>query len=195
MKLFGTMGFFVRPAAMVAVITGGFGTVCPEAVGAAPQIYDIQAAREYCDSRPLDRIEGIWNLTDADTQVLIALEERHPGRYVVILLRNDDCRMMPGDTLAILARTADPLKYRMDLRNAPPGQSESVAILGADDSIIEIQKPIVKVEITPERLLRRFRSLFHVRRSYPADRLNDGMVRLYPPDPSQLPSQFRKIVL
>ncbi len=91
----------LRLLACAAVIAAGLACV------PAQQIADMGAAREYCDTHPLDRIEGIWDLTDADTQVLIARSEGHDGEYVMTVLTSGDCRLLPGDTLGIYRRTPD----------------------------------------------------------------------------------------
>ena len=56
---------------------------------------------------------------------------------------------------------------------------------------ITIQRPVHRIELSPHLLLRRFWSLLRYRSDNPADRLHDGLIRIYPPDRDQLPSPYK----
>ncbi len=175
----------LRHLACAAVIAAGL------ACALAQQIADMGAAREYCDTHPLDRIEGIWDLTDADTQVLIARSEGHDGEYVMTVITSGDCRLLPGDTLGIYRRTPDGDRFRLTMSTGLKINAECVATLTEDDMGITIQRPVHRIELSPHLLLRRFWSLFRYRSDNPADRLHDGLIRIYPPDRDQLPSPYK----
>ena len=133
----------LRHLACAAVIAAGL------ACALAQQIADMGAAREYCDTHPLDRIEGIWDLTDADTQVLIARSEEHDGEYVMTVITSGDCRLLPGDTLGIYRRTPDGDRFRLTMTTGLKINAECVATLTEDDMGITIQRPVHRIELSP----------------------------------------------
>ncbi|MDE6716731.1 MAG: hypothetical protein K2J70_00930 [Muribaculaceae bacterium] len=153
------------------------------------EISDMGRAREYCDSAPLERIEGIWRFPADDTVVLIRRDRgRKTKGYELIVVSSPDCRLSPGDRIGEITAGPDPSKMKLSLcRSKRDGiffDPGNCAIQFNDkEGTIKIEKRTLKLRIssTIYRLLPQFwRLVSMVKTDDPQEKLPDGLVRIYP---------------
>lgn len=141
-------------------------------------IADMEGASDYVRTAPMQRIEGIWQLCDQTTRVLIHRDERDPQLYKVTIIDSDDARLLPGDVLGTVSATPDPVKYRLTLRLWPGRDEECAATLIDSDRAIVVERPKHTIKITPRIYLPGFWTVITYRGDNPAGRLPRGMVRI-----------------
>lgn len=104
-------------AALAAAVCALF-SLCP-AGAASPKAYDIDRAREICDSLPLDAAEGIWLYPDDNVTVLITRSDNVSPtsfrEYDISVVSTTDCSVRPGETIGSLTATADASQFVMKL--------------------------------------------------------------------------------
>lgn len=146
----------------------------------AQNIADMEAAKIYCDSAPLQRIEGIWDMTTADCKVLICRVTDSDSEYDIIVLESDDSRLLPGDVLGVVESSANPDQFKLTFKTGVKWNVNCLATLSADEMSLRIERPKRKLKLSPYMLLHKFWGLFRYESDNPVDRLQQGMVRLYP---------------
>ena len=122
---------------------------------AAQEICDIDAARRYCDSNPIERVEGIWQLTGDDSRTVMIRRTAGRGNYVMTSLNCDDARI-----LAAVSQTC-------------------AATLVDGDRGLTVEKPGFRFSLSPRLMFSEFWRLFFYYDN-PARRIPSGMIRLYP---------------
>ena len=157
---------------------------------ARPPICDLPAARQYCDTTTLQRIEGIWKMTDSDTQLLISRDDTHPLQYAVTILRAEDARLLPGDTLAVCHPSADPDRFTITFRTGMKWDAKCLATLTDSDLAISIQRPQRRIKLSPYMFLRHFWGLFRYESKNPVEQITQGLIKLYPRGYDQQSSPF-----
>ena len=148
---------------------------------AAQEICDA-AARRYCDTNPIERIEGIWQLTGDSGRTVMIRRTAERGNYVMTSLSCDDARILPGDTLATLTFTPDPTRFRLRMKFGPGIAAISqtcAATLVDGDRGLTVEKPGFRFSLSPRLMFSEFWRLFFYFDN-PARRLPSGMIRLYP---------------
>ena len=84
-----------------------------------PVLYDIDAAKAYCDSTALEDPEGIWIYPDDGVTVLIArrdaLSLSSLSIYDIRVIESDDVRLRPGDLLGSLSASPERKKFDISL--------------------------------------------------------------------------------
>ena len=82
--------------------------------------FDIEEAKQICDSLPLQQIEGIWIYPEDSVTVLI-LEEPSAEKnsqlesYSISIIDSPDCRLSPGDKFGRLFATPNSDAYKIEL--------------------------------------------------------------------------------
>lgn len=83
------------------------------------EIYDIDAAKAYCDSMPLQSPEGIWIYPEDGVTVLITREKKisqsQLNSYSIRVIESADTRLRPGDIIGLLAATPESNKFEVQL--------------------------------------------------------------------------------
>lgn len=162
----------------------------PLAASARQPVCDIPAAKQYCDTTALQRIEGIWKMTDSDTQLLISRDDRDPLRYAVTILRADDARLLPGDTIAICTPSADPENFTFTFRTGMKWDAKCLATLTDHDLAITIRRPSRRLKLSPYMFLRHFWGLFRYESENPVEQIRQGLIKIYPNGYDQQASPF-----
>lgn len=157
--------------------------LCPTAVG--QRIYDIQAARDYCDSTALHLIEGIWEFPEDETKVLIMRSSFDPHAYDIIALSSPDCRIIPSESIGKIRRSPDPVKYELSLYCSRKGgiltdMRSCLANFNNKEGSLSIQPKKFKISLRSLYLLPRFWRMLSVRTDNPLERLPQGLIRIYP---------------
>lgn len=82
--------------------------------------YDIDMAREICDRKPLENVEGIWLYPEDGVTVLIlndnteADHNKFPS-YRLTVVDTTDASLKPGDVLGYLSATAEENTFKIEL--------------------------------------------------------------------------------
>lgn len=154
----------------------------------APLYLDIspQSARQYCDSSPLDNVEGIWNFIDDGVEVLIrAVDDSQLTTYEIISLKSRDKSLRTGAVIGYMIPTADSSKFRMFLYTKTSGKGilspkECAATLSEDKYSISVKSQGVKIKLNLIGLLPRFWRLIKMQIDNPAGELPKGFIKTYP---------------
>lgn len=149
------------------------------------RICDMGAAREWCDTTMLRRIEGIWEYPEDRTRVLIRRSPEADNRYDILVIDTPDCRLEPGDRIGYLQETPLDTKFEMAVyREKHDGIFGKAGICAAEfneskDALL-VSSPKVKFSLRSRWFLPSFWRAIGIKVDNPADKLPKGMVRLYP---------------
>lgn len=84
-----------------------------------PRVCDIDAARELCDSLPLEGPEGVWIYPQDHVTVLVrripAPEMASLPVYDISVVETTDCSVLPGESIGTLAATPVATQYELTL--------------------------------------------------------------------------------
>jgi len=160
-------------------------TVAMAASATDPVTTDMEAAKQWCDSATLDRIEGIWRYAEDNVTVLI---RKAPGKlhdYAVYVVETDDCRLEPGERIGEAYATAQPDKFRLILFTSRKSSilcrpKECAATLVADDCGLAVATKKRNWTFNPMALLPHFWRLARTSVSDPVKGLPIGMRKIYP---------------
>lgn len=79
------------------------------------EIYDIDAAKAFCDSMPLQSPEGIWIYPEDGVTVLVTQKKQLSATqlpsFEIRVVETSDVRMRPGEVIGILSATPERNKY------------------------------------------------------------------------------------
>ena len=150
------------------------------------EICDMGAAREWCDTTMLDRIEGIWEYPEDHTTVLISRTPHDASLYDIIAIESPDTRLMPGDKIGYLRASADADKFEMAVYRtkklngifAEPGKC--LAQYDAKDDAFIVKGRSMKFSLGSRWLLPAFWRMIRVSLKDPLENLPKGLVRIYP---------------
>lgn len=76
---------------------------------------DTEDAMQWCDTHPLDRIEGIWSYPEDRVTVLISRVKGQDHQYVVTAVSSEGLSVIPGEKIGEVYSTADPDRFRIRL--------------------------------------------------------------------------------
>lgn len=98
----------------LAICAGHFSFLASE-----PEIYDIEAAKSFCDSTALEEPEGIWIYPDDGVTVLIThrnnLSPSSLPEYDIRVVDSSDVRLHPGDVIGKLSALPERKKFEVSL--------------------------------------------------------------------------------
>lgn len=148
-------------------------------------VSDMGAARDWCDSAMLHRIEGIWEFTADETKVLV---RRMPGRtteYEIIVIESPDVRLHPGEAIGSIKASASASKFDMFLctgrRNDLPGDPRHCLVtLDDKNGVMITESSKIKLSLSSRWFLPSFWRALRVSVKNPLDALPRGLVRIYP---------------
>lgn len=154
-----------------------------------PNPYDLDSARAYCDNRPLDAAEGIWEFTEDGLSVLIiksmTVTDKLATDYDIIALNSADGSTLPGEKIGELHATSDPRKFELRLSDGRKKggfifSNKCAATLNAEGDALTVKMPKLGISFHPAALLPRFWRLVRIHSEKPADELPAGLVKSYP---------------
>lgn len=144
------------------------------------------AAQEWCDEAMLDKIEGIWEFPDDHTKVLICRSQYDKSLYDVIVVEAEDVRLIPGENIGYLKKSATQDKFEMGLFRGR-NKKGILAELGKcfaqyDDknNALLVKGRSIKLSIGSRWLLPAFWRLIKVSVKDPLESLPKGLVKIYP---------------
>lgn len=148
-------------------------------------ISDEGAAREYCDTATIDRIEGIWEFPEDRTRVLIRKHPAQPYNYDIIVVDTEDARLKPGDVIGNVTTSAEPGTYSMSIcRRKSDGiftdPGHCVASLKDNGASLTFKPRKLSIKLGSLWFLPRFWRTVRFRLTDPEADIPKGMVRVYP---------------
>lgn len=155
------------------------------------KISDAGAAREYCDTTALQRIEGIWEMTTKECSVLISRDGNSRDHYIMTVIDSRDARILPGTVIGNIETSADPNQFLLTMKGDLKLKIKCLATLSSDDMALHIEKPRHRLKFSPTLLLSRFWRLFRYESDSPAERIKNGLIRLYPRGINNQSNDFR----
>lgn len=165
------------------------------AEGKVPVAYDEERAREICDDRPLDIVEGIWLYPDDGVKVMILEDEttsmRGLSSYVISVVATTDARLHPGEEIGKLYATTDEKIFKIELNTERHNElllrpKSVLAKLSKEGDIFTIEKQKApfrgRINFNFNRLLPGFWKIVSVGLSQNKTKVEapTGMVKLYP---------------
>lgn len=153
---------------------------------AQPEICDIEAAMQWCDTAPLDRIEGIWEYPEDGVAVLIRKSAIAYGRYDVVALSAAGGAALPGEIIGKVVQTPLPEKFSMQLytrrgrRQELCGMRRCELSLVANDYGLSFESVQPKWRLNPIALLPKFWRLGSLVRREAGKKPTIGMRKTYP---------------
>lgn len=147
---------------------------------------DLQAARHWCDSSPLDRIEGVWEFPDDGVRVLIIRSVGQSG-YELRVIEGADGKFEPGDVIGIVEPTTDPVRFAVRMRTRIGGPLKSLkswkkcaARLTTGDMALDVAAESRGINWNLLGFLPHFWRIARMRHSDPQAALPHGLVKIYP---------------
>lgn len=150
---------------------------------------DMAEAKEAVDEMGVVGIEGLWEYPGDGIIVMISHDMQDNYRYNMTVVESQDVRLRPGVTIGQLTETPlsneFKLKLYTDVKNEVLTKAVDCAAkyVESEEAII-VERPSIKVKITPSLILpvfwSRLRMSVRVEKDMPAERLKEGLKRVYP---------------
>lgn len=147
---------------------------------------DMEAARQWCDASPLDRIEGVWEFPDDGVKVLIISAANASG-YELRVIEGADGKFEPGDLIGIASPTTDPVRFALQMRTKLGGVLKSLkgwkkcaARLTTGDMALDVAAESRGINWNLLGFLPHFWRVARMRHSDPQAALPHGLVKIYP---------------
>lgn len=147
---------------------------------------DLQAAYDWCDSAPLERIEGVWEFPDDGVKVLIL---RHQGEadYELRVIEGADGKFEPGDIIGLATTTTDPTRFALKMLTKPVAPLKAVkawkkcaAKLTTSDMALDVAAESRGINWNILGFLPHFWRIARLRHTDPQASLPHGLVKIYP---------------
>lgn len=148
--------------------------------------FDLETATNYCDTAPLNHIEGIWEFTEDEITVCIKQNDfDNISDYIMIIVETNNATTEPGQILGYIDSTSDFRKYKMfiysDIANGIICRPiECAATISDDKHSISFQSESIKLKFNVFGLLPYFWRTIRFSKSSPAESLPKGFIKTYP---------------
>lgn len=172
--------------------------ILPSPLYAVPTVaFDMDRAREICDSIPLDNIEGIWIYPADNVSVMVSRKEHTSGisfdEYEITIIESYDCNLIPGECIGSITASSDAKKYSIELFTERKGLSllkpkKCMATLSNDCDVLTIHhnqsKFKLRLNLNPSVLLPNlWKSVIRIGTTTSgkeSDYAPAGMIKIYP---------------
>lgn len=148
-------------------------------------VFDYTSAKNYCDNKTIDDLEGIWEFPDDETDVMICRSQWEKHSYDIIVLSSPDCRLGADSVIGHASRSADANKFKVSLYTrissdafSMPG--DCLGELSADGNSLMFHPKKIKFSLRSISILPKFWRMIRVKVDNPLDRLARGLVKIYP---------------
>lgn len=146
---------------------------------------DILEARELCDRTDLRPVEGLWMCPEDDVTLLIMRDNINENQYSIVVVESADCSLSNGLEIGKLNISPDPLKYKLRLftrvkKGILSTPCDALATYSPSTESMRIEKPSIKISFQPGRLLPYLWRTARIKVSNPADKVPEGMIKIYP---------------
>lgn len=175
----GLRGFLISAILLQSVL------FCCEAKSVKAEICDILAAREWCDTTMMHRVEGIWEFPEDETTVLICRSSHTPHRYDIVAISSPDTRIQTGECIGYLLESAQSNTFEMALchdkeKGLMAEFAKCLAHLRDDGNTIVAKGRKLKFSFRGQRLLPSFWKMINITVKDPLENLPQGLIRVYP---------------
>ena len=159
--------------------------LCNPATKAWQPPADIVEAMELCDRTDLHPVEGLWLCPEDDTTLLIMRDNANENRYSIVVVESADCSLQTGMEIGTLSISPDPNKFKLRLftkvkKGILSAPCEAAATYSSVNESMRIEKPSVKFSFQPGRLLPYLWRTARFKVSNPAEKVPEGMIKIYP---------------
>lgn len=146
---------------------------------------DILEAQELCNEMDLRPVEGLWLCPEDDVVLMIMRHNSDESKYLVTVVESSDCSLIPGMEIGHLSISPDPNKFKLKLftkvkKGVLQLPCEAAATYSPNNEALTIEKPSIKISFQPGRLLPYFWRTARITVKNPADRIPEGMIKIYP---------------
>lgn len=161
-----------------------------------PIPYDMEEAKEICDSWPLDLLEGIWSYPEDRISVLVLRDKEKSStsfdHYSISVIESEDCRLNPGDIIGEIEATPEQNTFAIKLyteqrKNILSKPEKCEAKLSNENETLVIKKNKsglrFRFNLNFNRLLPGFWKIVSSgisRQNQSTNTLPVGMVKIYP---------------
>lgn len=159
----------------------------------APQVINginYQTVIDYCDSNPIDNLEGLWSFPDDQVLLFIKKNSQNDNRtancqYSIIVVEAEDQYLLPGQVIGYLSITPESNTFRMWLYteiafSIPAKPQECIAKLIEDSYGLTFRKKEYRVKINPLGILPNFWRIIKVQSTDPTLNKTKGFIKIYP---------------
>lgn len=155
----------------------------------AEDICSYEDAIRFCDTMPLDNVEGIWEYPDDNVCVLIARDKTYGSSenypYKLIVVDSFDAFTVPGEQIGTLEPTPSPTKFMLRLytqrkNNTLTDLKTCSAELTHNDYAMIVKADRRWIDVNPFGLLPKFWRIAKLKSDKPTDKLPKGMIKIYP---------------
>ena len=167
---------FLTPLLFILAMTEAHGFTPPA---------DILEAIELCDQTDLHPVEGLWLCPQDETVLLIIRHSTQPGLYAAYVVESSDCNLSPALEIGTLAISPDPNKFKIKFFTKRKNgvfslPCEGAATYSPAHETMTIEKPSIKISFQPYRLLPYMWRAARVTVKNPAEKVPEGMLKIYP---------------
>ncbi len=148
-------------------------------------------AVKYCDTHPIDNVEGIWQITGDNVSVFIRKKDNTlTSDYTITVVDCHDAFTSCGEVIGTLQPTADDKEYKLTLYTLRDNKSglfstpddclakltqQGCAMVFSNDS-----KRKFKISFNPLALLPRFWRIIRITPETQTEQYKRGMIKEYP---------------
>lgn len=152
-------------------------------------ICDIEAARQWCDSHPLRPEEGIWIYPEDNVTLLVRRLPASGNNVIaeseITVIGSPDCRLKPGELIGTLSAEAQSKTFEIKMfsrkkNNVFAGLKKGIARLTDDGNGMTFSFPKLKFRFRLNSIIPNFWKNVSVSYQSPFEKLNRGMVKVYP---------------
>ncbi|MDE6097086.1 MAG: hypothetical protein K2G52_12970 [Muribaculaceae bacterium] len=169
----------------------------PPSYAIPPVAFDMDRAREICDSIPLDNIEGIWIYPADNVSVMVSRKEHVSGisfdEYEIMIIESYDGNLIPGECIGTITASSDAKKFSIELFTERKGldllkPKKCTASLSNDCDVLTINynqsKYKLRLNLNPSVLLPNlWKSVIRIGTTTSgkeSDYTPAGMIKIYP---------------
>jgi ribosomal protein S16 len=155
----------------------------------ADDICTFDDAKRYCDTMPLDNIEGIWEYPEDHVCILIMRNQTYGSGesypYKLIVVDSYDAMTAPGEEIGTLEPTPTPTKYKMVLYTQRKKDKLSTpkscsAELAHNNYALIVKSDRRWIDINPFAILPKFWRIARLKSDKPTEKLPKGLIKIYP---------------
>lgn len=160
---------------------------------------NLKEAKNYCDSRPLSPIEGVWRFPEDNTLLLISADELNPDRYDITVVDSFNGSIPIGWKCGEAFRTPDFNIFKITFfarKKIMVKYNQSfVATVKEEGETLALKTKRFKLKFNFLSLIPYMGRLFYFSSSDPVKELPLGLYKVYPSYDHNGSSRFVKIKL
>lgn len=151
---------------------------------------NMDSAKIYCDTHPIDNLEGVWSFPDDNITLFIqkvadSTDAHSSFPYRIVVLSASDQALSPGLVIGYISVTPESDRYRVWLYTGITGRvlnkpKECEGVISEDGYSLLLDSRKVTVKFNPLGLLPNLWRIMRLREDDPTRRLSKGFIKIYP---------------